>query len=131
VAAARGDARLRVRPPEVPQVAAIRLDIGLTKSGCVAGLVPFGRFVEMACVETDARELVGDLAGVVEVAVGEVRLVNRHVVPGRVGAIAFERVRHGHRALRHRLLLRRARELDGLAKKDWVSAYVPGRSSAT
>src|SRR5206468_1643550 len=80
VAVARCDARLRVLPPEVPEVALRLLEVGRLQSGLVALSVPCLGRIDIAGLEADARELVGDFASAGEVAGRHVAIVELTLV---------------------------------------------------
>ena len=97
VAPARGQPRLRVLPPELPQVLAGRRDVRLLQPRLVAALVPgLGRRV-VAGLEAHAGELVRNLPRHVEVLVlRQVALVEAALVGNGGLAVVLERVRHRH-----------------------------------
>ena len=85
-AAADGDPRPRVRPPEIPEILAIRWDVRLLQPGFVASLIPGISGIPVSGFETDSTQFVSHFAGVVEIRRREVKVVGAAV--GLLGALA-------------------------------------------
>src|SRR5215211_1991979 len=102
---------------ELPQILAFILDLGLAESRLAAGAVPALRLIDLSCVETQARELVGYLARIVEVPRLEVLAVQGLFVLRGTIAVPLEPVRNRDRAERARLVVRSRRNLRSLRER--------------